>query len=48
MKSVKINNEPGQSLLGLQIYPNLSENSKSESLTERSKRMSRKLDFNIK
>ena len=42
-KSVEINNELGQSLLGVQIYPN----SESESFVGRSKKISSKVDFNI-
>ena len=36
-----------QSLPGLQIYPNFPENSESESLAGRSKRISSKVDFNL-
>ena len=46
VKSVEICNELGQSLPGLQIYPNFAQNSESESLTGRSKRISSKVDFN--
>ena len=46
-KSVEISNELGQSLLGVQIYPNFGQNSKSESFARRSKRISSKVDFNI-
>ena len=45
VKSVEISNELGQRLPGLQIYPNFAENSESESLTGRSKRISSKVDF---
>ena len=37
-KSVEISNELGQSLLGVQIYPNLGQNSESESFAGRSKK----------
>ena len=47
VKSVEISNELGQSLPGLQIYPNFAQNSESESLTGRFKRISRKVDFNV-
>ena len=47
MKSDKISHELDQSLSGLQIYPNFAQKSKSESLGERSKRISRKVDFNV-
>ena len=40
VKSVEISNELGQSLPGLQIYPNFAQNSESESLAGRSKRIS--------
>ena len=46
-KSFEISNELGQSLLGVQIYPNFGQNSKSESFARRSKRISSKVDFNI-
>ena len=46
-KSVEISNELGQSLLGVQIYPNFGQNSESESFAGRSKSISKKLDFNI-
>ena len=39
VKSVEISNELGQSLPGLQIDPNFAQNSESESLTGRSKRI---------
>ena len=39
VKSVEISNELGQSLPGLQIDPNFTQNSESESLTGRSKRI---------
>ena len=42
VKSVEINNALGQSLPGSQIYPNFAQNSESESLAERSKRISSK------
>ena len=45
-KSVEISIELGQSLLGVQIYPNFGQNSESESFAGRSKRIS-KIDFNI-
>ena len=45
VKSVKIINELGQSLPGVQIYPNFAQNSKSESLAGRSKRISSKVGF---
>ena len=47
VKSVEISNELGQSLPGLQIYPNFAQNSESKSLTGRSKRISSKVDFNV-
>ena len=47
MKNDKISHELDQSLSGLQIYPNFAQKSKSESLGERSKRISRKVDFNV-
>ena len=43
----EISNELGQSLPGLQIYPNFVQNGESESLTVRSKRISCKVDFNV-
>ena len=46
-KSVEISNELGESLPGLQIYPNFAQNRESESLGERSKRINSKVDFNI-
>ena len=46
-KSVEISNELGQSLLGVQIYPNFGQNSESESFAGRSKRISSKVDFSI-
>ena len=46
-KSVEISNELGQSLLGVQIYPNCGQNGESESFAGRSKRISGKVDFNI-
>ena len=39
VKSVEVSNELGQSLPGLQIYPNFAQNSESASLTGRSKRI---------
>ena len=48
VKGVEISNELGQNLPGLQIYSNFAQNSESESLTERSNRISRKLDFSVK
>ena len=47
VKSVEISNELGQSLPGLQIYPNFAQNSESESLPGRFKRISSKVDFNV-
>ena len=46
-ESVEISNELGQSLPGVQIYPNFAQNSESASLTGRSKRIRIKLGFNI-
>ena len=46
-KSDEISNELGQSLSGLQIYPNFAQNSESQSLAKRSKRISSKVDFNV-
>ena len=46
-KSVEISNELGQSLLGVQIYPNFGQNSESEPFAGRSKRITSKVDFNI-
>ena len=46
-KSVEISNELGQKLLEVQIYPNFRQNSKSESFTGRTKRISCKVNFNI-
>ena len=46
-KSFEISNELGQSLLGVQIYPNFGQNSESESFAGRSKRISSKVDFSI-
>ena len=46
-ESAEIRNELGQSLLGLQIYPNFAQNSESELLTGRSKRIGSKVDFNV-
>ena len=45
VKSFEISNELGRSLLGLQICPNFAQNSESESLAGRSKRISSKVDF---
>ena len=47
VKSVKISNELGQNLRRWKIFPNFAQNSESESVTERSKRISSKVDFNI-
>ena len=47
VESVKIINELGQSLPGVQIYPNFAQNSESESLAGRSKRISSKVGFNV-
>ena len=47
VKSVEISNELCQRLLGLQIYPNFAQNSESESLAGRSKRITSKVDFNV-
>ena len=47
VKSVEISNELGQSLPGLQIYPNFVHKSESESLVGRSKRINSKVDFNV-
>ena len=47
-KSVEITNERGQSLPGVQIYPNFARNSESASLAGRSKRIRTKVDFNVK
>ena len=38
-KSFEISNELGQSLLGVQIYPNFGQNSESESFAGRSKEL---------
>ena len=46
-KSVEISNELGESLPGLQIYPNFAQNHESESLGGRSKRINSKVDFNV-
>ena len=46
-RSVKISNELGQSLLGVQIYPNFGQNSESESFAGRLQKNSSKVDFNI-
>ena len=46
VKSVEISNELGQSLPRFQIYPNFAQNSESESLLGRYKRISSKVDFN--
>ena len=42
-----ISNELSQSSPGVQIYPNLSQNSEFESLAGRSKRISSKVHFNV-
>ena len=47
LKSVQIGNELGQSLPGLQIYSNFTQNSESKSLAGRSNRISSKVDFNV-
>ena len=47
VESVEISNELGQSLPGLQIYPNFTQNSESELVTGRSKRISSKIDLNV-
>ena len=47
MKSVKISNEIGQSLPGLQICSNFAQNIESEPLTGKSKRISSKGDFSV-
>ena len=47
VKHAEINYELGQNLSELQIYPNLAENSESESLAEESQRISWKVDFNV-
>ena len=47
VKSVEISNKLGQSLPGLQIYPNVTENSESKSLSGRPKRTSSKADSNV-
>ena len=41
------NAKKSQNLSALQVYPNFAQNSKSESLAERVKRISRKVDFNV-
>ena len=41
------NAEESQNLSGIQIYSNFTQNSESESLAERFKRVSRKVDFNV-
>ena len=46
-ESVEISNELGQSLQGVQIYPNYGQNSESESLTGRFKRICSEVDFNV-
>ena len=47
LKSVEISNKLGQSLQQFQIYPNFTQNSESESLAGRSKRISSKVDFSV-
>ena len=47
VKSVEISNKLGQSLSVLQIYPNFTQNSESESLAGRSKRINSKVYFNV-
>ena len=47
LKSVEINNELAQNVSVLQIYPSFVQNSESETFAERSKRTSRKVDFNV-
>ena len=47
VRSVEISNELGQSLPGLQICPNFSQNKESESLAGRSNRISNKVVSNI-
>ena len=47
VKRVEISNELSQSSPGVQIYPNLSQNSEFESLAGRSKRISSKVHFNV-
>ena len=47
VKSVEISNKLGQSLPGLEIYPNFAQNSESESLAGRPERISSKVDFNV-
>ena len=47
VKSVGISNELFQSLLGLQIYPDFTQNIETGSLTGRSIRVSLKVDFNV-
>ena len=44
---MKISNELGQSLPGLQIYPSFAQNSESESLAKRSKKISSKIDSGV-
>ena len=41
------NAKKSQNLSALQVYPNFAQNSKSESLAKRVKRISRKVDFNV-
>ena len=45
--SDEISNDLGQNLSGLQSYPNFAQNNESESLAERSKRISKKVDFSV-
>ena len=47
VENAEISNEPRQDLSELTIYPNFTQNSESESLAERSKMISRKVDFNV-
>ena len=47
VKSDEISNGLGQRLPGLHIYPNFAQNSESESLVKRSKRISSKIDFDV-
>ena len=44
---MKISNELGQSLPGLQIYPSFAQNSESEYLAKRSKKISSKIDSSV-
>ena len=47
VKSNEISNELGQSLPRLHIYPNFAQNSESESLAKRPKRIRSKIDLNV-